>query len=260
MPLKSLTQQLLKPFQSEKLIHSCEDAWGTIQVHDQGPHRILSFGSIFEQSKVDLAAPQRLVHEYTRVMLLALAFNSPRHATILGLGGGALVNCMLQLQPDCQLDVVELRESVVRVAQEYFALPTHPQLAIHVADARDHLPSCDNASTDLLFADLYFAENMNPYQAQKKFLGHCARVLRPDGWLVINFHRLPSLNTPFFRWILAEFPTLLVCSTTSGNQVLFAGKTLMLDPREKRQQVRELETASGMQLGKLLERMIRIRF
>ena len=260
MQLDAVTRRLFKPFEAEKLIHSCEDNWGEIQVLDNGRHRVLSFGSAYEQSCVDLNAPQRLVHEYTRAMSLALAFNTPLHVTCLGLGGGALANCVLQLMADCDLDVIELRQAVVTVAQDYFALPEDPRLRIHITDARDYLTASAEASTDLILADLYSASSMNPYQARKKFLAQCDRMLRPGGWLVINFHKLPSLNAPFFRWVQDFFPALLVCSTTSGNQVLFAGKTIMEDPRDKRSQVREMEHATGMKLMSLLDRMIRIRF
>ena len=104
--------------------------------------------------------------------------------------------------------IMELREQVVEVAREYFNVPQKPNLDIVVADARFELRGTPDNSTDLVFSDLYFASEMNLYQRQKKFIQHCHRILTDEGWLVINFHRLPSLDAPFFNWIGALFPAL----------------------------------------------------
>lgn len=258
IPAFEETWSNIKHFFGGRLIHRRNDQWGDILVVDNRHQRVLSFGSAYEQSCIDLRAPHIPVHEYTRGMLLGLAFAQPAHITFLGLGGGALIHSALHLVPDCEMQVIELREQVVEVAREYFNVPQKPNLDIVVADARFELRGTPDNSTDLVFSDLYFASEMNLYQRQKKFIQHCHRILTDEGWLVINFHRLPSLDDPFFNWIGALFPALFNCPTGSGNQIVIAGKTPLRDLGKVKPLVQELEQKMGTKIMPCFSRLARI--
>lgn len=55
---------------------------------------------MLEQSCVLINKPQYLMHEYLQAMLLGLLLtNNHKHITILGLGAGALVNCLSHYFP-----------------------------------------------------------------------------------------------------------------------------------------------------------------
>ena len=68
-----------------EIIHYTRDALGGILVVDYRKHRVMTFDSVFEQSKIDRRKPHLPVHEYSRAMLLPVAFAQPAHATVLGL-------------------------------------------------------------------------------------------------------------------------------------------------------------------------------
>lgn len=238
------------------VIHRGRDEWGDILVVDNRHLRVLSFGSAYEQSCIDLRTPHVPVHEYARAMLLGLAFSQPRHATLLGLGGGSLMLSLQQALPDCIFETVELREEVARVAQDYFGIVEGPRLTIQIDDARQYLRSAEPASTDLLFSDLYFSSDMNPFQRQKKFVQHCHRALTDDGWLVINYHRLPDDDDPFYHWMLQWFPSLYTCGTGSGNQVVIAGKGARPSASTLQRATQELEVKLGAKLQPLLKRLV----
>lgn len=242
----------IKHYFGGHVVHRSRDEWGDILVVDNRHLRVMSFGSAFEQSCIDLRTPHVPVHEYARAMLLSLAFTTPRHMTLLGLGGGALVSSLRHALPDCPLQVVELREEVAQVAQDYFGLIPNERLMIQIEDARQYLRNAEPASTDLLFSDMYYSADMNPFQRQKKFIQHCQRVLTDDGWLVINYHRLPDGDDPFFNWMRQSFPTLYTCATGSGNQVVLASKGPCPDVATVRDKTGELEMKLGARLIPLL--------
>jgi spermidine synthase len=212
-------------FEDEILLHQQQDRWGNILVLDQQGHRVLSFDSIYEQSRMDLNRPSELVHQYTRAMLLGLAFGNPAHITLFGLGGGCLLRAAHQLNPNLHLQAVELRPAVVAVARDYFGLPESPHLSIEVADGRDYITCQPDACTDLIWADMYHALRADPFQMQKRFFRESQRTLTADGWLVINCHEFPTANGMFFRFLREYFKEILICVVPGGNFVVYAGKS-----------------------------------
>ncbi len=209
---------------SGRLVYETRDAMGAILVFDQRRHRVLTFDSVFEQSKIDRRKPQLPVHEYNRAMLLPLAWREPRHATVLGLGGGVLVSALHHLLPHCQIKAVELRAQVVDVAREFFQLPDSARLEITVSDARSALRKMADASTELILTDLYGADRMSPAPAQRRFFDQCERVLTDQGWLAVNYHRLPDLGGPLFEHIQRLFASVLLFKSRTNNFVLYASK------------------------------------
>ena len=195
-----------------EIIHYTRDALGGILVVDYRKHRVMTFDSVFEQSKIDRRRPHLPVHEYSRAMLLPVAFAQPAHATILGLGGGVMASALLHLLPDCQVHAVELRPRVLEVAREYFSLPHSTNLIMTIGDARDALGKAPDGSSDLILADMYNSDRMSPAQAQRQFIRQCSRVLGDDGWLAINYHRTPDINGPLFHQLRAGFAVLLLLS------------------------------------------------
>lgn len=211
-------------FNKGQIIHHSRDKLGSILVIDYRKHRVLTFNSVFEQSKIDRRYPYLPVHEYNRAMLLPAAFCNPRHVTILGLGGGVMANAFHHLFPDCQVHAVELRQAVLDVAREYFGLPESDRLSVSIADARHALNNLPAASTDMILADLYNADRMSPAQAQRQFVESCSRVLTSGGWLVLNYHRTPDPEGPYFRQLRKHFSVLLLFKSKTNNTVVYASK------------------------------------
>lgn len=207
-----------------QLVYQTRDALGAILVFDQRRHRVLTFDSVFEQSKIERRKPYLPVHEYNRAMLLPLAWQSPAHATVLGLGGGVLVNAIHRLLPDCMIDAVELRQQVVDVAREFFDLADADTIRITVSDARPALRRLSDASTDLILTDLYGADRMSPAVSQSRFIDQCERVLSARGWLAVNYHRLPDARSPMFQHIRRLFASVLLFKSRTNNYVLYASK------------------------------------
>lgn len=203
------------------IVYRTGDALGDILVIDHGKHRILSFDSVFEQSKIKRLRPHVPVHEYNRAMLLPLAWHEPRHATVLGLGGGVLLGALHTMLPACELHAVELRGEVVAVAREYFSLPQGHNIRITVSDARPALRELVPGSTDLILADMYGADHMSPAQSQRRFIDQCLHALSESGWLAINYHRSPQ-DGPLFQHIRRCFASVFMFKSKTNNYVLYA--------------------------------------
>lgn len=207
----------------------CEDEMGLILVTQRGSKRVLSFGTGLEQSSVLIERPACLTHEYTQIMLLGLLFTEARHITLLGLGGGGLVHCLSHFYPQCQLQVVELRQKVIAVARDWFELPQTDNIAIHCGDAARYIAQTADASSDLILSDLYEADGMSEVQASLFYIRNCARHLTDNGVMVLNFHQLPAPESELMQAIRAQFAEVFVCDVFSGNYVMFCLKMSLQD-------------------------------
>ncbi|WP_028694902.1 spermidine synthase [Pseudomonas cremoricolorata] len=169
----------------ERLLARVEDAFGVISVYEVDDYRFLEFGDAIEQSCTFTADPAWLEYDYTRAMLVgALCHAQPETALFLGLGAGTLTQACLKFLPLEDVEVIELRPDVPRLAMEYLGLDDDPRLYVRIGDAMQLLPSAEK--TDLLFVDLYTDHGPGVAHLAWRFLEDCQKQLNPDGWLVIN--------------------------------------------------------------------------
>jgi spermidine synthase len=169
----------------ERLLAEVRDAFGIIRVLEVGDYRFLEFGEAIEQSCVFTADPAWLEYDYTRAMLLGgLCHEHPETALFLGLGAGNLTQACLQFLPLEDVEAIELRPEVPRLAMEYLGLTDDERLYIRIGDAMELLPSAESA--DLIFVDLYSDTGPDAAHLGWKFLESCQQRLNPGGWLIIN--------------------------------------------------------------------------
>ena len=169
----------------ERLLAEVHDDFGMIRVLEVADYRFLEFGDAIEQSCVFTADPSWLEYDYTRAMLLgALCHERPETALFLGLGAGNLTQACLKFLPLEDVEVIELRPDVPRLAMEYLGLEDDPRLTIRIGDALDLLDSAE--TTDLIFLDLYTDTGPAVGHLAWKFLENCQQRLNPGGWLIIN--------------------------------------------------------------------------
>ncbi len=82
------------------------------------------------------------------------------------------------------VEVIELRPDVPRLAMEFMGLDDDPRLYIRIGDALDLLDSTEPA--DLIFVDLYTDVGPGVGHLAWNFLQSCQQRLNPGGWLIIN--------------------------------------------------------------------------
>lgn len=222
--MKDLLAQLVLAGEEEKEIFRTEDSFGPVVVQEYGGLRVLSFDSPFEQSAMRLDNPLALVHDYTRAMLLVLLFKEPTQITLLGLGGGSLLRVLHRHCEQATFQVVELRKSVIQIAQAHFSIPRDERTVIHNRNGFVYLNEVKKHTSEVIFADMYQAKAMEPFQGSTRFLEQCWQLLTPDGWLAINFHKLPAFDHPYMQKLCRLFPEVLCCGTDSGNYVVMCSK------------------------------------
>ncbi|MEE1867228.1 MULTISPECIES: spermidine synthase [Pseudomonas] len=169
----------------ERVLAQVQDQYGTISVLEVEDYRFLEFGEAIEQSCVFTADPSWLEYDYTRAMFIAaLCHAEPESALFLGLGAGTLTQACLKFLPLEDVEAIELRPDVPRLAIEYLGLDDDPRLYIRIGDAMELLGSAESA--DLIFVDLYTDHGPGVAHLAWRFLEDCQKRLNPDGWLVIN--------------------------------------------------------------------------
>ena len=145
------------------------------------------------QTLIDRQQPERLQHEYARMMMAGLLYPpEPRSVLLVGLGGGAIVHFLNHYFPELRLDVVELDPVVVMVARDYFGTTENARTRIFVADGSDFLQR-DAAEYDLILLDAYLHpgaetdKSGHPRRLQTQaFYRSLYEHLRPGGVVLFN--------------------------------------------------------------------------
>ena len=175
---------------SREVVYEGIDEDGVIEVIDEaGKMRSLQFGTQARQSTMLLRQPDALALVYTHCLMTCLLFSSahPEAALVLGLGGGSVPKFLLRQLPECRIDTVEKRASIIDVARDYFALPADDKrLRVHLRDGLDFLAESKPEQYDLIFVDLHDSAGMAPAVRRPEFFPACTRGLRPQGVVALN--------------------------------------------------------------------------
>jgi spermidine synthase len=249
------------------LIHQTSSDDGVIEVVDQGDLRSLHFGTYPRQSTMIKSQPHRLELSYTRAMMAAVLLqDKPKKALVIGLGGGSVVKFLMHHFPDCEIDVVEYREDVINVAQQFFEVPdTHPKLHIHQGDGyryAEQLCRDSDLYYDMVIVDAYDDVGMAESVGAQAFFDACADLLNPDGVMSINlwgserglFHQtLERINLSF------DEQSLVLPVENKGNVIVLA--TLKAFSQQQLKQLRDkaelMEQSMQINLPRSLQHLLK---
>jgi len=249
------------------VVHQSQSDEGMIEVVDSGDIRSLHFGTFPRQSSMSMATPHSLELTYTEAMMAALIVNpNPQRALVIGLGGGSLVKFLLHHYPDCQIDVVEYRQDVVRVAHAYFQVPENdPRLNIHIGDGYLHVQQqyfSGEHSYDLIMIDAYDHIGMAASVGVQAFFDACAGLLESHGVMSIN---LWGSDRPQFRQTMSRINqsfdgrTMIVPVEDKGNIIGLATMIPVTSAqlKKRRLDVEQLGLRLNINLSKSLSELIR---
>lgn len=188
---------------------------------DDGAQRLLSFGPEDEQSACLKGQPAQLVFEYLQAMCLCLAWTTPKKALLLGLGAGALVHSLQHFDKGIKIQAVELRQSVIDAAYDYFYLPRSKRVQVHCAEALSFMQQ-NTERFDLVMSDLFTERGVLEQQFTPGTLRAYQEALKAEGTLVINCWRMHQFESAWLHLIQALFAHVYGCTTRDGNWILFA--------------------------------------
>jgi len=211
---------------AQQLIHEERSLYRQVLVYEEPDTRCLCFTRqcfVGRQSCIDLRQPDRLVFEYTQMMLGALYLNpDPHNILIIGLGGGTLPRTLEKLLPQADIDVVEIDPAVVSVAGQYFGFRTDERVHLIVQDGRAYVRQALRASKryDLIMLDAYEHQYIPEHMLTREFLTEVRSLLQPAGIVAANTFsssRLYQNESVTYRSVFGQFYNL-----RSGNRVILA--------------------------------------
>ena len=126
---------------------------------------------------------------YTKQLLTGLLVNpEPKHILIIGLGGGTMSNTLHQLLPDSYIDNVEIDESVIKVARQYFGFLENDQIKTYSQDGRVFVKRAllKKQEYDWIILDAFNGDYIPEHLMTKEYLEETKRLLSPQGILTAN--------------------------------------------------------------------------
>ncbi|OGG48206.1 MAG: hypothetical protein A3F84_21985 [Candidatus Handelsmanbacteria bacterium RIFCSPLOWO2_12_FULL_64_10] len=108
----------------------------------------------------------------------------PRHALLLGLGGGTIAQLLLHRFGTLPITAIEKDETVVEIAYQTFALPREVEVVL--ADAFEHVFAIQRRF-DYVAADIFERGTVPARLFSTPFLRQLKRLTEPGGLVTFNF-------------------------------------------------------------------------
>lgn len=209
-----------------ELLHSERSLYRQVLVYGEGNVRFLCFTrqcAIGRQSSIDLSQPDRLLFDYTHMMMAALFMGAaPRSVLVIGLGGGSLPRALAAALPAARIDAVEIDPAVTRVARQYFNFAPGPNVSVIEEDGRAYVKRALRAGRhyDLVMLDAYDHEYIPEHLLTREFLQEVKSLLTSNGVVAANTFsssKLYDSESVTYRAVFGEFYNL-----KSANRVILA--------------------------------------
>jgi spermidine synthase len=120
------------------------------------------------------------------VKYLKADLDQVQHVTMLGGGLCSLIDVFVAKGFYPQFTVVELDETVLKLAMNYLNSYRNILVTPVVMDADEYVVDCSK-KTDLLFIDLFISRTVAPCIYEDRFLRNCRAMLTSNGIVVLNY-------------------------------------------------------------------------
>jgi len=173
-------------------IHEEKSLYRDITVVQNGSRRCLIFNVHIgdrNQTCLDLNKPDELVFSYTKMSFAGLLLKpDPESILVAGLGGGTIPTVLSQLFPDATIDVVEIDQAVVNVAEEFFYFSDTDNMTTTVRDARVFVKRAglQGKKYDYIVLDAFTGDYIPEHLLTQEFLEEVKQIMTPDAVLVAN--------------------------------------------------------------------------
>ena len=178
--------------QPSNMLHQERSLYRNIFVTQDGDERCLLFRArrgLGRESCRLMSNPDKLVFEYTQMMLAGLYLDpQPQRILVIGLGGATIPSALQALAPNAQIDVVELDAAVDGVARTYFAFKPGPRTKVSIEDGRVFVKRAGraHATYDLIMLDAFESDYIPEHMLTREFLTEVKAIMAPRGVLVAN--------------------------------------------------------------------------
>ena len=210
-------------------IHEERSKYRDITVTQVGDRRCLLFNvHRGDRNQTCMMVEDRdlLVFDYTRMSFAGLLLKQdPADILVIGLGGGSIPMTFADLFPNAKIDVVEIDEAVVRVAEEYFYYSDTDNMTVYVDDGRPFIKRAGirGQKYDYIVLDAFSGDYIPEHMLTREFLEEVKTIMSEDGVLVANTFstsRLYDHESVTYQRAFGEFYNFKL--PTSGNRIIIA--------------------------------------
>ncbi len=221
------------------------------RLHSNSQTLSLSFTSSLIQSSMRLDAPDELVLDYTRAMMVSLLLNpAPRRVLMIGLGGGSMLKYLHRHLPEAEFTVVEISQAVIDLRHDFLVPPDSARLQTVCDDGARFMRTFVQAFTqqaapaaqesaheappparlDLILVDGFDGSGLPPALSSRRFYEDCREALTDDGVLVANVQADTARSREIRQRLSRAFGGAIasVESEEGGNEVITAASAQML--------------------------------
>ena len=225
-----------------------------ITISEQHGVRYLHFGTPWVQGAMRMARPYALELEYTRDLMLPLVLRDgdwPRTVLQVGLGSASITKYLHRFFPGTRLTIVEISESVLAAAHQYFRMPEGEQVRVEIEDGHTFMGR-SKARYDLIVVDGFDEKGRAGMLDTAPFYMLCRERLTRRGLLAVNLLTRTRGVGPSVDRLRAAFDDRVVAIPPSeaGNTVAIAATGAGIDAtfEELRKDARALKTRTGLDL------------
>lgn len=170
---------------------------------EQGEPKLLVNGS--RQSGVYI----RSLWQRACAALLPAIFR-PGKILVLGVGGGTVIDLLLQFYPKAQIVAVDIDPLMADISRRYFGLDGKKNLEITIMDAAKFVAGeiARKRKYDLVIVDIFLGSDVPEFVRSRQFIAANHRVLVSHGQLLVNYLREPAYQARadiFSRRLVEEF-------------------------------------------------------
>ena len=209
----------------QRVLHTERSLYRNILVYEEAGVRCMRFGRLSgsRQTCMTMAEPERMVFDYTKMILGALYLNpEPARILVIGLGGGTLPTALAQLLPRASIDAVEIDPAVTRVARAFFGYTPTQRSRVFEEDGRVFVKRAARRGEhyDLVILDAFDHDYIPEHLLTREFLAEVRQLLPEGGVLAANTFSGGGLYNHESATYASVFGTFLSVERT--NRVILA--------------------------------------
>jgi len=212
-----LTLAFVTAKQKSPFLYSSDGEYSSIRIKDfyldQRPVRFLLRDT--NHSSAIYLNSEELVLPYARFFMLAdKLVPDSKNALVLGGGAYTIPLAMTHLNPNIQVDVVEIEPVLFELSKQYFNLSDTSRITNYVMDARVFLNKKDLKQYDYILGDVFGTDLATPFHlTTEEFYQQVSNHLAPSGVFFLNVVGIPVTSQPSLigsltKTLRAAFPTI----------------------------------------------------
>ena len=237
-----------------QVIFEKQSLYQYLMVSENGSFRFLHSGKLKNrETAVDLKRPDRLVFDYTRVMVTALGLipREPSSVLFIGMGGGSLSMYIRHYYPELEITVVEIDPVVVALAKAFFYFHENPHTWVVIKDGRRFVSS-DKQQYDIIFIDAYIGDRIPFHLTTQEFFSVLKQRLSSKGVIAVNIKGGSRLSAAQVKTMSHVFDQMVILERLGG-MIVFGGNCMMtkLDIKKRLRAVQAKRQFKGLNIERL---------